>query len=86
MVSFETPVDIHQIYRADLYMMGTWIMHWKTSLQLEGITLMYTRSFKVPWGYWIDVYGHIMPQDDVAQSQPCDTKNTDDIILMMILF
>lgn len=49
MVSFETPVDIRQIYRTDLYMMGTLIMHWKTSLQLEGITLMYTRSFISGW-------------------------------------
>lgn len=81
MVSFETPVDIHQIYRVDLYIMGTWIMHWKTSLQLEGITLMYTRSFKVPWGYWIDVHSHIMPQGDVALSQLCDMKNTEDDII-----
>lgn len=43
---------------------------------------MYTRYFKVPWGYWIDVYGHIMPQDDVALSQPCDTKNTEDDIIL----
>lgn len=39
---------------------------------------MYTRSFKVPWGDWIDVYSHIMPQDDVALSQPCDRKKTED--------
>lgn len=35
---------------------------------------MYTRSFKVLWGLRIDVYGHVMPQDDVAPLQPCDKE------------
>lgn len=35
---------------------------------------MYTRSLKVPWGKRIDVYVDVIPQDDVAPSQLCDTK------------
>lgn len=49
--------------------------------QPEGTKLKYTRFFEVSQSLRIDVFGHVMPQDDVAPSQLCDIEDAEDDII-----